>query len=199
MNLSLLNCFFCEEATASNKAQKRSAFGCKILILQVALFFRRFFTLSKMKGSVTPNGWFWAIFCDTLACHSERSPAKIPLRLRLVLLGRCPKSSTSSGWHLRCRAGRSRNPTIGRIKHDGSCLESRKKSVLSCDRAKWKNREDEPHFSFSSLPRPPLAIMGVARGVGQICCRSCTLFVAFRGDNIPVNLTLSVLLSATAR
>ena len=41
----------------------------------------RFFTLLKMKGSVTPNGWFWAIFCDTLACHSEQSPAKIPLRL----------------------------------------------------------------------------------------------------------------------
>ena len=39
-----------EEATASNKAQKRSAFGCKILILQVALFLRRFFTLSKMKN-----------------------------------------------------------------------------------------------------------------------------------------------------
>ena len=75
------------------------------------------------------------IFCDTLACHSERSPAEIPLGFASCFWGKAPKVRQAQDDTCRCPAGRSRNPITVRIKRDLSRLESRKKSVIYGDRA----------------------------------------------------------------
>ena len=74
------------------------------------------------------------IFCDTLACHSERSPAETPLGFASCFWGKAPKVRQAQDDTWRCPAGRSRNPITVRIKRDLSRLESRKKSVIYGDR-----------------------------------------------------------------
>ena len=75
------------------------------------------------------------IFCDTLACHSERSPAEIPLGFASCFWAKHQKFDKLRLTPAGVRRGVVEIRPPWRIERDLSRSESRKKSVIYCDRA----------------------------------------------------------------
>ena len=97
---------------------------------------RKFFNLALSQQTVD----FGRFFATRLRVILSGVPPRSHFGYASCFWGVAPKVRQAQDDTYRCPAGRSRNPTNGRIKRDSSRLESRKKSVISCERAKGKNR-----------------------------------------------------------